>query len=65
MKRKNKSYHAIRTSQHKTTPLTTRVVLDFKEELMSVVWHPRNIDKFKYLDPEVFADSADSDEDSC
>jgi hypothetical protein len=25
-----------------------------KEELMAKVWHPRNIDKFKYLDPETF-----------
>ena len=49
--------YTIRTAMSRT--------LDFKEELMSVVWHPRNIDKFKYLDPEVFADSADSDEDSC
>lgn len=25
-----------------------------KEELMANVWHPRNFDKFKYLDPETF-----------
>ena len=25
-------------------------------ELMSVVWHPRNFHKFKYLDPEMFAE---------
>lgn len=25
-------------------------------ELMSVVWHPKNIHKFKYLDSEVFGD---------
>jgi hypothetical protein len=27
-----------------------------KEELMAVVWHPRNFEKFKYLDPEEFGD---------
>jgi hypothetical protein len=28
----------------------------FKEELMANVWHPRNFEKFKYLDPETFGD---------
>jgi hypothetical protein len=37
--------------------------LDFKEELISVVWHPRNMHKFKYLDPEMFDDIENSDED--
>ena len=36
--------------------------VDFKkrngimEELMSVVWHPRNMWKFKYLDPDTYGD---------
>ena len=29
---------------------------DLKAELMANVWHPRNFEKFKYLDPETFAD---------
>ena len=49
--------YTIRTAMSRT--------LDFKEELMSVVWHPRNIDKFKYLDPDLFTGNDDSDEDSC
>lgn len=28
----------------------------FKEELMANVWHPRNFEKFRYLDPETFGD---------
>ena len=27
-----------------------------KEELIAVVWHPKNEEKFKYLDPEIFAE---------
>lgn len=27
-----------------------------KEKLMAVVWHPRNFEKFKYLDPEEFGE---------
>jgi hypothetical protein len=27
---------------------------DLKKELMASVWHPRNIHRFKYLDPETF-----------
>jgi len=27
-----------------------------KEELMANVWHPKNWEKFKYLDPETFDD---------
>jgi len=27
-----------------------------KEELMAIVWHPKNFEKFKYLDPEIFED---------
>ena len=27
-----------------------------KEKLMANVWHPRNWEKFKYLDPETFDD---------
>ena len=26
------------------------------EELISVVWHPRNFEKFKHLDPETFGE---------
>ena len=26
------------------------------EELISVVWHPRNFERFKYLDPETFGE---------
>ena len=26
------------------------------EELIATVWHPRNFEKFKYLDPETFDD---------
>ena len=29
---------------------------DLKEELIANVWHPRNFEKFKYLDPETFGD---------
>ena len=29
---------------------------DLKKELMENVWHPRNWEKFKYLDPETFGD---------
>jgi hypothetical protein len=25
-----------------------------KEEMMAKIWHPRNINKFKHLDPERF-----------
>jgi hypothetical protein len=27
---------------------------DLKQELMATIWHPRNINRFKYLDPETF-----------
>jgi hypothetical protein len=29
---------------------------ELKEELMASVWHPRNFEKFKYLDPETFGE---------
>ena len=29
---------------------------DLKAELIANVWHPRNFEKFKYLDPETFKD---------
>jgi hypothetical protein len=32
-----------------------------KEELMANVWHPKNIDKFKYLDPDTFGEVVDND----
>ena len=30
-----------------------------KEELMANVWHPKNWEKFKYLDPETFGEDGD------
>ena len=27
-----------------------------KEEIMANVWHPRNFEKFKYLDPDTFGE---------
>jgi len=27
-----------------------------KEELMANVWHPRNFEKFRYLDPDTFCE---------
>ena len=33
------------------------------EELISVVWHPRNFKKFKYLDPETFGEDEDDGKD--
>jgi hypothetical protein len=29
---------------------------ELKAELMANVWHPRNFEKFKYLDPETFGE---------
>jgi hypothetical protein len=29
---------------------------DLKAELMANVWHPRNFEKFRYLDPETFGE---------
>ena len=29
---------------------------ELKEELMATIWHPKNFEKFKYLDPELFED---------
>jgi hypothetical protein len=29
---------------------------DLKEELIANVWHPKNFEKFKYLDSETFGD---------
>lgn len=29
---------------------------ELKQELMANVWHPRNFEKFKYLDPETFGE---------
>ena len=29
---------------------------ELKAELMASVWHPRNFEKFKYLDPETFGE---------
>ena len=29
---------------------------NLKEELMATVWHPRNIHKFRYLDPDTFGE---------
>ena len=34
---------------------------ELKEELMANVWHPRNWEKFKYLDPETFDEDVDED----
>jgi hypothetical protein len=31
-------------------------ILKLKEELMANVWHSKNFNKFKYLDPEIFGD---------
>lgn len=30
--------------------------LKLYEELISVVWHSRNFEKFKYLDPDTFGE---------
>jgi hypothetical protein len=27
---------------------------ELKEELMATIWHPKNFDKFRYLDPDLF-----------
>jgi hypothetical protein len=27
---------------------------ELKEELMATIWHPKNFEKFKYWDPDVF-----------
>jgi hypothetical protein len=27
---------------------------ELKEELMATIWHPKNFEKFKYWDPELF-----------
>jgi len=35
---------------------------ELKEELMKVVWHPRNFWKFPYLDPETFGDVSENDD---
>ncbi len=32
---------------------------ELKAELMATVWHPKNYEKFKYLDPEIFGDDED------
>jgi hypothetical protein len=38
---------------------------DFKAELIATVWHPKNFKKFKYLNPELFEDlENDDDEDN-
>ena len=29
---------------------------ELKQELMANIWHPRNFEKFKYLDPETFGE---------
>ena len=29
---------------------------NLKAELMANVWHPRNFEKFRYLDPETFGE---------
>ena len=29
---------------------------ELKAELMANVWHPRNFEKFKYLDPDTFGE---------
>jgi hypothetical protein len=26
-----------------------------KEKLMATIWHPKNIDKFRHMDPDLFA----------
>jgi hypothetical protein len=33
-----------------------------KEEMMADIWHPRNINKFKYMDPEIFGGLGEQDE---
>jgi hypothetical protein len=38
---------------------------DLKQELMSTVWHPRNIHRFKYLDPETFRGMGEEGEEEC
>jgi hypothetical protein len=35
---------------------------DLKQELMASVWHPRNINRFKYLDPETFGGMGEAEE---
>jgi hypothetical protein len=35
---------------------------DLKQELMATVWHPRNIHRFKYLDPDTFASEEEEGE---
>jgi len=35
---------------------------DLKQELMASVWHPRNIHRFKYLDPDTFVGMGEEDE---
>jgi hypothetical protein len=35
---------------------------DIKQELMATVWHPRNINRFKYLDPETFGGMGEGEE---
>ncbi len=32
---------------------------ELKAELIATVWHPKNYEKFKYLDPETFGDDED------
>jgi len=35
---------------------------NLKEEMMAKIWHPRNIEKFKYLDPERFGGWCEEEE---
>jgi len=35
-----------------------------KEEMMAKIWHPRNIEKFKYLDPERFGGFGEEEEEN-
>jgi hypothetical protein len=30
-----------------------------KEELIAALWHPKNFEKFKYYDPEMFGNEED------
>ena len=38
------------TKDNKTGEVATRL----KEELIAKLWHPRNFEKFKYYDPEMY-----------
>jgi len=33
---------------------------ELKRELIEKLWHPRNFEKFKYYDPEMFSDEEEN-----